>query len=127
MSFSAYLDQKILEKAFLGQDFQVAEHWCSLHTADPAKTGQSEASGAPYARKAVTQFTAVDSDGNAKRVRNVALLLIQVPAGNYTHIGMWDAASGGSFLGGGPLSSPATVNDGDFVIVRENDLSILQD
>ncbi|MBM4036820.1 MAG: hypothetical protein FJ291_34230 [Planctomycetes bacterium] len=127
MPFSDYLDQKILEKAFLGQDFQVAEHWCSLHTANPGKTGPSEASGAPYTRKAVTQFTTVDSDGNAKRIRNVALLLIQVPAGTYTHIGMWDAATGGNFLGGGPLSSPATVNDGDFVIVRENDLSILQD
>ena len=127
MPFSAYLDQKILEKAFLGQDFQVAEHWCSLHTADPGKTGQGEASGAPYARKSVTPFTGVDSDGNAKRTRNVAVLLIQVPAGTYTHIGMWDAASGGNFLGGGSLSSPATVNDGDFVIVRENDLSILQD
>jgi hypothetical protein len=127
MPFSDYLDQKILDKAFLGQDFQVTEHWCSLHTADPGKTGQSEAAGAPYDRKAVTQFTAVDSDGNAKRIRNVALLLIQVPAGTYTHIGMWDTASGGNFLGGGPLSSPATVNDGDFVIVRENDLSILQD
>ena len=127
MPFSAYLDEKILEKAFLGRDFQVTESWCSLHTADPGKTGQSETSGAPYARKLVTQFTAVDSDGSAKRVRNVALLLIQVPAGTYTHVGMWDAASGGNFLGGGLLSSPATVNDGDFVIVRENDLSILQD
>ena len=127
MPFSEYLDQKILEKAFLGQDFQVAEHWCSLHTADPGKTGQGEASGAPYSRKAVTPIAAVDNDGNAKRVRNVALLLIQVPAGTYTHVGMWDAATGGNFLGGGPLSSPATVNDGDFVIVRENDLSILQD
>jgi hypothetical protein len=127
MPFSEYLDQKILEKTFLGQDFQVGEHWCSLHTADPGKTGQSEASGAPYTRKAVTMFTSVDSEGNAKRVRNVALLLFQVPAGTYTHIGIWDAATGGNFLGGGPLSSPATVNDGDFVIVRENDLSILQD
>lgn len=127
MPFSDYLDQKILEKAFLGQDFLVAERWCSLHTADPGKTGVSEASGAPYARKAVTQFTTVDSTGNAKRIRNVALLLIQVLSGTYTHIGMWDAATGGNFLGGGPLSSPATVNDGDFVIVRENDLSILQD
>jgi hypothetical protein len=126
MPYSDYLDQKILEKAFLGQDFQVAEHWCSLHIADPGKTGQSEASGAPYARKPVTPFTSVDSDGSAKRVRNAALLLIQVPAGTYTHIGLWDSPAGGNFLGSGPLSSPATVNDGDFVIVRENDLSILQ-
>jgi len=127
MPFSDYLNQKILEKAFLGQDFQIAGHWCSLHTADPGKNGQGEASGAPYARKAVTPFTSVDSDASAKRVRNVALLLIQVPAGTYTHIGLWDSATGGNFLGGGPLSSHATVNDGDFVIVRENDLSILQD
>jgi hypothetical protein len=127
MPFSDYLNQKILEKSFLGQDFQVTGHWISLHTADPGKDGQGEASGAPYTRKAVAPFTSVDSDGNAKRVRNVALLLIQVPAGTYTHIGLWDSATGGNFLGGGPLSSPATVNDGDFVIVRENDLSILQD
>jgi hypothetical protein len=127
MPFSDYLNQKILERAFLGQDFQVAEHWCSLHTADPGKTGQDEASGEPYVRKAVTPFTSVDSDGSAKRVRNAALLLIQVPAGTYTHIGLWDSATGGNFLGGGPLSSPAMVNDGDFVIVREDDLSILQD
>ena len=127
MAFSAYLDQKILEKAFLGQDFQVTEHWCSLHTADPGKTGLSEASGGPYARLSLARFTAVDSDGAAKRVRNVPALFFQVPAGTYSHIGMWDVANGGNFLGGGALSSPATVNDGDFVIVRENDLSILQD
>ena len=127
MAFSAYLDQKILEKAFLGQDFQVTEHWCSLHTADPDKTGQSEASGGPYTRLSLAQFTAVDSDGVAGRVRNVPPLFFQVLAGTYTHIGTWDAASGGNFLGGGTLSSPATVNDGDVVIVRENDLSILQD
>lgn len=127
MAFSAYLDQKILEKSFLGQDFQVTEHWCSLHTADPGKTGQSETAGGPYTRLSLAQFTAVDSDGAAKRVRNVPPLFFQVPAGTYTHLGMWDAVSGGNFLGGGALSSPATVNDGDFVIVRESDLSILLD
>lgn len=126
MPFSSYLAQKLLEKAFLGQDFQVTEHWISLHTADPGATGTNEASGGAYTRKALTQFTAVDDDGWAKRVRNVPPLFIQVSAGTYTHLGVWDAISAGNFLGGGPLSSPATVNDGDFVIIRENDLSVLQ-
>jgi hypothetical protein len=126
MPFSSYLAQKFLEKAFLGLDFQVTEHWISLHTADPGATGTNEASGGAYARKALNQFTAVDHDGAAKRVRNVPPLFIQVPAGTYTHLGLWDAISAGNFLGGGPLSSPATVNDGDFVIIRENDLSVLQ-
>lgn len=126
MPFSSYLAQKLLEKAFLGQDFQVTEHWISLHTADPGPTGQNEASGGPYARKTLAQFTAVDDDGAAKRVRNVPPLFIQVAASTYTHLGLWDSVSGGNFLGGGPLSSPATVNDGDFVIIRENDLSVLQ-
>lgn len=126
MPFSSYLAQKLLEKAFLGQDFQVTEHWISLHNADPGPTGQNEASGNPYARKTLDQFTAVDDDGAAKRVRNVPPLFIQFAAGTYTHLGLWDSVSGGNFLGGGPLSSPATVNDGDFVIIRENDLSVLQ-
>jgi hypothetical protein len=125
MPFSSYLAQKLLEKTFLGQDFQVTEHWISLHTADPGATGLNEASGGPYARKALTSFTPVDDDGAAKRVRNAPPLFVQVAAGTYTHMGLWDAVSNGNFLGGGALSSPATVNDGDFVIIRENDLSVL--
>jgi len=127
MPFSAYLDQKILEKAFLGQDFSIAARWCSLHTADPGKTGASEAAGGPYVRRSADAYTPVDDSGSSKRVRGAIVLSFQVPAGTYTHIGLWDAQSGGNFLGGGALSSPATVSDGDFVIIRENDLSILQD
>lgn len=127
MSFSAYLDQKILEKAFLAQDFSIAARWCSLHSADPGKTGANEAGGGPYVRQSADSYTPVDDSGNSKRVRNAIVLSFQVPAGTYTHIGLWDAQSGGNFLGGGALSAPATVSDGDFVIIRENDLSILQD
>jgi hypothetical protein len=127
MSFSAYLDQKFLEKAFLGQDFTVAARWCSLHTADPGKTGTSEAAGGPYVRQSANSYTPVDDSGSSKRVRNTIVLSFQVPAGTYTHVGLWDAQSGGNFLGGGALSSPATVADGDFVIIGENDVSILQD
>ena len=127
MAFSSYLDQKILEKAFLGLDFQVTERWCSLHNADPGKSGANEAAGGPYARLPLVQFAAVDDSGTAKRVRNGAVLSFQAPAGTYTHLGLWDARTAGNFLGGAPLSAPATVNDGDFVIIRENDLAILQD
>jgi len=127
MSFSDYLNQKLLDKAFHGQDFEIAGHWCSVHTADPGKTGTNEALGVPYERKQVPQFTERDTDGTAQRVRNIAALFFQVPAGTYTHVGLWDAPTSGNFLGGGLLSGPATVNDGDFVIVRENDLAILQD
>jgi hypothetical protein len=127
MAFSAYLDQKILEKTFLGVDFQVAERWCSLHTADPGKTGGNEAVGGPYSRVSLAQFAPIDDSGTAKRLRNAAVLSFQVPAGTYTHIGVWDSRDGGNFLAGGALSAPATVNDGDFVIIRENDLAVLQD
>lgn len=127
MPFSAYLDQKLLEKAFLGLDFSIANKWASLHTADPGKTGASEASGSPYARQAASSYTTVDDSGSAKRVRNTATISFQVPAATYTHIGLWDAASGGNFLGGGALSSPAVMAQGDFVIVQANDLAILQD
>lgn len=127
MPFSAYLDQKLLEKVFLGVDFTIANRWVSLHTADPGKDGANEASGAPYARLAADSYTAVDDSGSAKRVRNVGALSFQVPVGTFTHVGLWDAVSGGNFLGGGALSAPAVMAQGDLVIVQANDLVILQD
>ena len=127
MPLSAYLDQKILEKAFLGVDFTIAARWISVHTDDPGKTGLNEAAGAFYGRIQITTFTAVDTVGDDKRTRNDTAASVQVNAGTYTHAGLWDAETSGNFLGGGLLSSPVTLDDGDFVIVDQYNLSVLLD
>lgn len=69
----------------------------SLHTADPGTTGSAEvAGGSPaYARQAIT-WAAGATDG----VQTGTLAAdFDVPAGTtVTHIGLWTAATGGTFL-----------------------------
>lgn len=80
--------------------------FASMHTADPGTAGTSEVTGGSpaYARKSITWFAASagDLDNNANPV-------FDVPAGTtVTHFGLWSAGSGGTFYGGGALSTAET-------------------
>ena len=63
--------------------------YVSLHTGNPGTTGTAEATGGSpaYARKALV-FTAA-SGGTA----TAAEVTFDVPAGTYTHFGVWTAAT----------------------------------
>lgn len=76
--------------------------YISLHTADPGTTGTGEASGGSpaYARKQTT-WAGGASDGSVSGLQ----VSFDVPAGTYTHIGVWTAATAGTFVGGFALSS----------------------
>lgn len=80
--------------------------YISLHTADPGSNGASEASGGSpsYARKQ-TSWTGGASDGSITGSQ----VTIDAAAGTYTHFGIWTAASGGTFIGGGSLDSSAVL------------------
>lgn len=80
--------------------------WISVHTAAPGTTGASEATGgAPaYARKQTT-WTPGASDG----VVTGSEVTIDVPAGSYSGFGVWDAATGGNYIGGDTFTT-ATLN-----------------
>lgn len=71
----------------------------SLHTGDPGSTGANEATGGTpaYARKTTTW-----SGGAADGVVTGTAVVFDVPAGTYTHFGVWN---GSTFVGGDPLSS----------------------
>ena len=75
----------------------------SLHTATPGITGAAEATGgAPaYARKS-TVVTATAGTGTSTEVT------FDVPAGTYTHFGLWSASTAGVFYGGNPLNANKT-------------------
>lgn len=77
-------------------------NWISLHTTDPGTTGTGEASGGSpaYARKQTT-WTGGAADGSVTGSQ----VAFDVPAGTYTHIGVWSAATAGTFVGGFELSS----------------------
>jgi len=80
--------------------------YASLHTASPGTTGTNEVSGGTpaYARKALSFGSASAGTATATEVT------FDVPAGTYTHFGVWDAATSGTFRGGNPLSASQVVS-----------------
>lgn len=86
----------------------------SLHTAAAGTTGANEATGGSpaYARKAIS-FTDGDSDGSTVGGQ----VTFDVPAGTYTEIGFWTAATGGTFIASIPLASSAVLGSQGQVLV----------
>jgi hypothetical protein len=78
--------------------------YASLHTADPTTVGDHEVSGGSpaYARKAISWGAASGGTIAASAVT------FDVPAGTYTHFGLWTASTGGTFIGGAALSQTET-------------------
>lgn len=87
--------------------------WISLHTADPSTTGANEATGGSptYARKQTT-WSAGASDG----VYTGSQVAIDVPAGTYTHVGQWSAASGGTFIQAVAITSTTLGAQGQILV-----------
>jgi hypothetical protein len=85
----------------------------SLHTADPGTTGASEATGGSYARQSAGYSAA--SGGACALAGTVSFT--GMPAGTYTHLGLWDSAGTPVFLQGAAFASSATVSAGGTVNV----------
>src|SRR5690606_572779 len=101
-------------KEALAQAYAGLGTWISLHTASPGTTGASEATGGSpaYARKE-TEWSAGGEDG----VVTGTSVIIDVPAGTYTHIGLWDAASGGNLIDTAALGSSVTMSSQGQVVL----------
>jgi hypothetical protein len=76
--------------------------YASLHTSDPGSAGDNEATGGnpAYARVLIAW------GASASHVKSVTTLpTFNVPAGTYTHVGFWSAATDGTFYGSFELAS----------------------
>lgn len=88
----------------------VAQAYASLHSGDPGTTGANELSGNNYSRTAMSFGAA-----NAKSASNDAAAETGVASGAWaeaTHMGLWTADVGGTFLWGDDLATPRTVGAG---------------
>ena len=82
--------------------------YVSLHTSDPGLTGSNEVSGGSYARQSAS-FSSASSGATAT---TGTLTYTSMPAVTVTHVGIWDAVSGGNFLYGDALAASQIVNAG---------------
>jgi hypothetical protein len=109
---SAYARDLLLAWMFTSGSATRPTTWfVSLHEADPGTTGADEVvvgTDADYVRQAVTFDTPsggqADNTGALTWTADVAATTYSV-----THIGVWDAATGGNFLVGGALAVPEEV------------------
>lgn len=101
-------------KEALASAFGELGSWVSLHTGDPGFTGASEASGGTpaYSRKP-TNWLHGDTDG----VITGTAVVIDAPAGVYTHIGIWSTPTGGTFVAGVAISDVTLSEQGQVILV----------
>ena len=99
--------------------FAVATCYVQLHVGDPGAAGTSNAA-VETTRKAVS-FGAASSGA----ISNDAAITWTNVAGteDYTHFSLWDAASGGNFLGSGTITA-AAVTAGDTFTIASGDLDL---
>lgn len=98
----------------------------SLHTADPGDGGASEVTtvGSAYARQSVP-FT--NTGANPTIAQNNALVQFATATagwGTLTHVGIWDAATGGNFLMSATINTPKAVLTGDVVRFLANSILV---
>jgi hypothetical protein len=126
MSFSNYLETKVLDHVFGGTAYTApATLYLALHTSNPDEDNSgTEVSGGAYARQTIA-FT---TSGNT--TSNTAAVEFPTATANYgtvSHCGIYDASSGGNLIAYAALSSSKTIETGDVFRVPAGDLDITLD
>lgn len=121
---SNYLETALLNAIFRGTNFTapaVIDLHLALFTAAPtdANITANEVSAAWYSRKPTGSWTAPSDTGTGPtQVSNSSAITFDSVTGSeitITHIGIYDAASGGNLLQHKALTSPKTLQVGDVI------------
>lgn len=88
--------------------------YVALYTAAPSDSGGgTEVSGSGYARQSATFAAASTPGGTTSNTNAVTFTAAGGSWGSVTHLGIFDALSGGNLLWHGALVAPKTIADGD--------------
>jgi len=110
-----YLEDKVQRAIFLNEPFSVAATYVSLHTADPTDAAaDTELTDAGYARIVAAWSAPIMGAGTVSNSAAIEFAAI-ADAGPFTitHVGIWDAVSGGNLLEYAPLSTSKVFSQND--------------
>lgn len=123
MSFSDYLETKVLDHVFGGTAYTAPSTlYVALFTAAPSDSGGgTEVSGGGYARQTIAFTTSGDTTSN-----NAAIEFPTATAnyGSVTHVGIFDASSAGNLMAHAQLTSAKNIETGDVFRIPSGDLDI---
>lgn len=99
--------------------------YIALYTAAPSDSGGgTEVSGAGYVRQAVTFDAATSPGGTTSNSGDVSFTAVGGDYGTVTHMGIFDASTGGNLLWHGVLSASKTVEDGDTITFSAGNIDL---
>lgn len=127
MSFSNTFETHVLKYVFTADALTRPTAWyVGLFTADPTDTGAgaTEISGNGYARVAAT-FTV--SGATATTSAAVEFAAATGSWGTISHIGIFDAASGGNLIAHSALTASKAIDTGDVLRFPTNEIDISLD
>ncbi|MDP5273556.1 phage tail fiber protein [Chengkuizengella axinellae] len=123
-AMSNYLENKILEGTLRGVTYNAPSTiYLALFTSDPTDAGTGiEVSQNGYERKEIT----FDSPSNGSTTSNTDVLYdVAIEAwGTITHIGIFDANSGGNLLFHGALTATKTILENDQLKINTGDITV---
>jgi hypothetical protein len=126
MSFTNFLETEILDHVFGGNAYTApGTLYTGLYTAAPSDTGGgTELSGNGYARQA-TAFTVTGNTASNTSAEEWATATGSW--GTITHVGVFDASTGGNLMAYGTLTASKTIATGDVFRIPAGDLDITLD
>ena len=114
---------KVVIDALFAQQTAINASW---HTADPGTTGANEYTSNAIGRVSIGTMT-TSSDTDSADATNAAAITSASATGAtsaLTHVGLFTASSGGTFLGDHQLSSSVTLALGEKIRIPAGDLDI---
>lgn len=123
MSFTDTFETRVLTWVFTASSVTRPTAWfVGLYTATPNDTGGgTEVSGGGYVRKAATFTISGDTASNSGAIE------YPTATGNYgtvSHVGIFDASSGGNLIAYAALSVSKTISTGDVLRIPAGDLDV---
>jgi hypothetical protein len=120
-TFSDLVANSWLDAVARATAYSEAGVWVKLHLADPGAAGTTS----PAANTSRQQATFGAAAASRTISNTVAVEWTSVPnTETYTHVSLWDASTGGNFLGRDDLSSSAAVTAGDTFRIPIGDLDL---
>lgn len=126
MSFSNYLENKVLGHVFGGVSYTAPTTiYVGLYTSDPGETGAgTEVSGGSYARQAAA-FTVTGN--TATNTSAIEFPTATASWGTIAYAAVTDALSAGNVLGSSALSASKVIDTGDVLRIAAGSLTITLD
>lgn len=128
-SFSDYTENKVLDHIFGATAWTPpVTLYFALFTAAPSDAGGGiEVTGGSYARAAVTNNTTNFPNASGGAKSNGTTITFPTPSGSWgtvTHMGVFDASSGGNLIAWAPLTASQVIGTGNTVTFPIGDFDV---